>query len=62
MAVEQKVEDGFKHLDQKIDEVIKRLDQADNRYAAKWVQQVVGGLIALILTGVLTALLALIIK
>lgn len=33
----------------------------DGRYAAKWVQQVVGGLIALILIAVVTALLALII-
>jgi hypothetical protein len=45
---------GFASLEAKI-------DAQDKKYASKWVQQVVGGLIALILIAVITALLALII-
>lgn len=38
-----------------------KLEAQDKKYASKWVQQVVGGLIALILIAVVTALLALVI-
>jgi cytoskeletal protein RodZ len=47
--VEQQVADGFRNVDDRLKEVIKRLDDADSKYAAKWVQVVVGGLVAAIL-------------
>jgi lipopolysaccharide/colanic/teichoic acid biosynthesis glycosyltransferase len=61
-VVETKIDNMAKDIAEIKTAVLANAKANDQKYAAKWVQQVVGGFIGLVLVAVVTALLALVIK
>lgn len=57
-----RMEEKLEAVGEDIAEIKTLLKSQDDKFAAKWVQTVVGGLIGLVLTSVGAALLALVIR
>ena len=50
------------HIDKKVDKIFDKLDNLDNKFASKLTETIVYGMVGLILTCVISALIYLVVK